>query len=83
MLEFLRARFKDLLKRADQEGAAAAQDAHKVKKHAEEYQTALKEAELHGDRHEQLWHEAQECALICVHCEPGCMQLSSTGSLRL
>lgn len=58
-------RFKNLLKQADREGFAATQDAQAVKRHAEEYQTALREAELHGDRHEQLWHEAQECAPSC------------------
>ena len=44
---------------ADAHKAHAAEAATAAKRYAGEYQTQMKEAQVHGDRHKELWREAE------------------------
>ena len=59
---------------ADAHKAQAADAATAAKRYAGEYQTQMKEAQIHGDRHKELWREAEMYApspvSICNHIPP-------------
>ena len=44
---------------ADSHKAHAAEAATAAKRYAGEYQNQMKEAQIHGDRHKELWREAE------------------------
>ena len=68
-------RYRALVRDADAHKSQAAEAATAAKRYAGEYQTQMKEAQIHGDRHKELWREAEMYAPSpvlsgCSHIAP-------------
>ena len=61
-------RYKALMLEADTHQATGKEAAATAKKALADFENLRKEAQLHGDRHAQLWHEAMQCVppLACL-----------------
>ena len=73
-------RYRALVREADGHKAQGADAANAARRYTGEYQEQMKEAKLHGDRHKELWREAEMYALLACTLVQPCMPAASAAS---